>query len=71
MARVLVVEDQKTLLRNLVRGLSSEGYEVVAATTGEEAGFQASSGPFDLIVLDLMLPGKSGLDVLQIGRAHV
>jgi two-component system, OmpR family, copper resistance phosphate regulon response regulator CusR len=65
MARVLVVEDQKTLLRNLVRGLSSEGYEVVAATTGEEAGFQASSGPFDLIVLDLMLPGKSGLDVLR------
>jgi two-component system, OmpR family, copper resistance phosphate regulon response regulator CusR len=69
MARVLVIEDQKTLLQNLVRGLSGEGYQVVGATTGEEAGFEASSGPFDVIVLDLMLPGKSGLDVLRELRA--
>jgi two-component system, OmpR family, copper resistance phosphate regulon response regulator CusR len=65
MPRVLVVEDQKRLLQNLVRGLSGEGYEVVAATTGEEGGFQASSGPFDVIVLDLLFPDKSGLDVLR------
>jgi two-component system, OmpR family, copper resistance phosphate regulon response regulator CusR len=69
MARVLVVEDQKTLLQNLVRGLQGEGYLVVAASTGEEAGREASSGPFDVVVLDLMLPGKSGLDVLRDLRA--
>jgi two-component system, OmpR family, copper resistance phosphate regulon response regulator CusR len=69
MARVLVVEDQQTLLQNLARGLEGEGHDVVAACTGEEAGVHASSGPFDVIVLDLMLPGKSGLDVLRELRA--
>ena len=70
MARVLVVEDQKTLLQNLVRGLSGEGYEVVAASTGEKGYLEASSSRFDAIVLDLMLPAKSGLDVLRELRAE-
>jgi two-component system, OmpR family, copper resistance phosphate regulon response regulator CusR len=69
MARVLVVEDQKTLLQNLARGLEGDGYDVVAASTGEEAGLHASSGAFDVIVLDLMLPGKSGMEVLRELRA--
>jgi two-component system, OmpR family, copper resistance phosphate regulon response regulator CusR len=69
MTRVLVVEDQKTLRQNLVRGLEGEGYEVIAATTGEEAVQYALSKLFDVILLDLMLPGKGGLEVLRELRA--
>lgn len=68
MTRVLVVEDQKTLMQNLVRGLEGEGYEVVAASTGEEASREVSR-PFDVVVLDLMLPGKGGLEILRELRA--
>lgn len=69
MARVLVVEDQQTLLQNLVRGLKGEGYEVVPAATGDEASREASCGAFDVVVLDLMLPGKGGLEILREIRA--
>jgi two-component system, OmpR family, copper resistance phosphate regulon response regulator CusR len=69
MRRVLVVEDQKKHLESLTRGLEAQGYEVIAASTGEE-GFQyASRNTIDAIVLDLMLPGRDGLDVLRELRA--
>jgi DNA-binding response OmpR family regulator len=64
MARVLIVEDQKKLLRSLTRGLQEEGYEVIAATTGEEGFYLATTGSPDAIILDLMLPGRDGLKVL-------
>jgi DNA-binding response OmpR family regulator len=64
MTRVLVVEDQKSLLRNLVRGLEEEGYEVAAATSVDEALDLAAVRP-DVVVLDLMLPDGSGLDLLR------
>jgi DNA-binding response OmpR family regulator len=65
MARLLVVEDQKKLQKSLRRGLCEEGYEVVSALTGEEGYFQATTEPFDAVILDLMLPGRSGLEVLR------
>jgi DNA-binding response OmpR family regulator len=65
MARVLIVEDQKKLLQSLKRGLEEEGYEVVAAVTGEEGYYQATTGSPDAIILDLMLPGRPGLEVLR------
>jgi DNA-binding response OmpR family regulator len=63
-ASLLVIEDERKILRGLQRGLADEGYEVVVASTGD-AGYQlALSRPFDCIILDLLLPGKDGLQVL-------
>jgi DNA-binding response OmpR family regulator len=62
--RILVVEDERKVLRSLERGLQAEGYNVVAAATGEEGFQQATAHPFDCIVLDLLLPGRDGLQVL-------
>jgi DNA-binding response OmpR family regulator len=62
--RVLVVEDERKVLRSLERGLREEGYEVCAAATGEEGLRQAAAQPFDCVVLDLLLPGRDGLQVL-------
>lgn len=70
MPRVLVIEDQKKLLGSLRRGLEEEGYEVVASPTGEDGYYHATTGPFDALVLDLMLPGRDGLQVLRDLRAH-
>jgi DNA-binding response OmpR family regulator len=64
MPRVLVIEDERKVLRGLQRGLEQEGYEVGIAATGD-AGYElAASQPFDCVVLDLMLPGRDGLQVL-------
>jgi DNA-binding response OmpR family regulator len=63
-ARVLVVEDERKVLRSLERGLRGEGYDVVATGTGEEGLQEAIGQPFDCIVLDLLLPGRDGLQVL-------
>jgi DNA-binding response OmpR family regulator len=70
MPRVLVVEDRKKLLQGLKRGLEEEGYEVVAAATGEEGYFRATTEPVDAVVLDLLLPGRDGLEVLRGLRAN-
>jgi two-component system, OmpR family, copper resistance phosphate regulon response regulator CusR len=63
--RVLVIEDERKVLRSLERGLQGEGYEVVAASTGEDGYEFAINQPFDCIVLDLMLPGRDGIQVLK------
>jgi DNA-binding response OmpR family regulator len=65
MARVLIVEDQKKLLQSLRRGLEEEGYDVDAATTGEEGYYLATTGSPDAVILDLMLPKRDGLKVLR------
>jgi DNA-binding response OmpR family regulator len=62
--RILVVEDERKVLRSLERGLQAEGYEVVCAADGEEGFGLAATQPFDCLVLDLMLPGRDGLQVL-------
>ena len=64
MHRVLVIEDERKLLRSLRRGLEQEGYEVVTAATGEAGFEQAAAQPFDCVVLDWMLPRRDGLQVL-------
>jgi two-component system, OmpR family, copper resistance phosphate regulon response regulator CusR len=62
--RLLIVEDERKILRSLERGLQAEGYEVVTAANGD-AGYQlASTQTFDCVVLDLMLPGRDGLQML-------
>lgn len=70
LSRILVIEDHKKLLRSLERGLTAAGYEVVTAETGEAGFYFASTEPFDIVVLDLMLPGRTGLEVLRDLRKH-
>src|SRR5437879_1681727 len=64
MARVLVVEDERKVLRSLREVLGQEGYEVVTATDGDDGVQLALAQRFDCIVLDIMLPGRNGLQVL-------
>jgi DNA-binding response OmpR family regulator len=64
MSRVLVIEDEPKILRSLQRGLQAEGYEVATASTGEEGSLLATAETFDCLVLDLLLPGSDGLQVL-------
>jgi two-component system alkaline phosphatase synthesis response regulator PhoP len=64
-ARVLIVEDEPTLVLTLTDRLRAEGYEVAAAETGEEGLRLAHDGSFDIILLDVALPGKGGFDVLR------
>ena len=66
--RVLVVEDEAKIANALRQGLEGEHYEVVLARTGEDGFFRASAEAFDLIVLDVMLPGRNGLEILRALR---
>jgi two-component system copper resistance phosphate regulon response regulator CusR len=66
--RVLVVEDERKLAQVLASALEAEHYDVVIASTGEDGFYRLNAEQFDLVVLDLMLPGRSGLEILQILR---
>lgn len=63
--RVLVVEDSKRLLQALRTGLRKSGYAVDCASEGNEALWMAETNPYDVIVLDLMLPGLDGMSILR------
>lgn len=65
---ILVVEDQAKVARALREALEREEYEVSTARTGEEGFFLLNAATFDLVVLDLMLPGRDGLEILQTLR---
>ena len=67
--RILVIEDDPTVGQYVKRGLEEHRWAVDLMTDGEEGERRASSEAYDLIVLDMRLPGKSGLDVLQSLRA--
>jgi len=67
-ARLLVIEDEPGIVDFLRRGLDSEGFVVEAAADGREGERRALSGEYDIVLLDLMLPGRSGLDVLRAIR---
>lgn len=63
--RILVVDDEPQIRRALRAGLSAQGYDVTLVATGEEALDQAALQPPSLVVLDLSLPGLSGLEVCE------
>ena len=66
--RILVVEDEAKVARALREGLEHEKYNVVVAPTGEEGFFLVNAEEFDLVILDLMLPDRDGLQVLSMLR---
>lgn len=63
--RVLLIEDEPGIVDFVRRGLEAEGFDVEAALDGIEGERLALSGSFDAIVLDMMLPGRSGLEILD------
>ena len=67
---ILVVEDETKVARALSEGLAREGYEVTVARTGEEGYYLLDARSFDLVVLDLMLPGRDGLEILATLRSR-
>ena len=68
--RILVVEDEPDLGRVVQRTLAEEGYACDWASDGEDALHQALTGPYDAIVLDLMLPGVDGWTILETLRSR-
>ncbi|HIQ43857.1 MULTISPECIES: response regulator transcription factor [Pseudomonas] len=67
--RLLLVEDHVPLADELTSSLNHQGYAVDWLADGRDAAYQGASEPYDLIILDLGLPGKPGLEVLQEWRA--
>jgi DNA-binding response OmpR family regulator len=71
MMRVLIVEDEPAIAFALEADLQSEGYRTTVVTTGDEAIRRAEAESFDLVLLDVMLPGKDGFEVCrQLRRNH-
>ena len=63
--RILVVEDEQKVADALREGLEDERYDVVVERTGEGAFFRVNTETFDVVLLDLTLPGRDGLEILR------
>jgi two-component system OmpR family response regulator len=68
--RILLLEDDRETAEALVKGLTQEGHDVSAVHDVESARVPMASGPFDAAVLDVMVPGGSGYDVLALLRSR-
>jgi DNA-binding response OmpR family regulator len=68
--KILVIEDEPKTAQALRKGLSGEGYEAAVAKTGEEGFFLLNAESFDLVILDWMLPGRDGIEILKTLRAQ-
>ena len=66
--QILVVEDEKKVAKALKEGLEAERYQVTVAHTGEDGFYLLNSQTFDLVLLDLMLPGRDGFEILKTLR---
>ena len=66
--RILVIEDEPKVAKAILEGLEGNCYSVAVAHTGEDGFFRANSERFDLIILDVMLPGRNGIEVLDAIR---
>ncbi len=68
--RILVIEDERKLARALREGLEAEHYDVHVTHSGEEGFFLVNSETYDLVLLDIMLPKRNGLEILQALRTR-
>ncbi len=68
--RILVIEDEQKIAGALGKGLEEAGYSVSLARTGEDGFFHLAADPHDLVILDWMLPGRDGIEVLTAIRAQ-
>jgi two-component system copper resistance phosphate regulon response regulator CusR len=68
--RLLIIEDDEKTVRALKSGLEKEGFSVATARTGEDGFFLLNAESFDVVVLDWMLPGRDGVEILKILRAR-
>ncbi|MEO7457208.1 MAG: response regulator transcription factor [Gemmatimonadaceae bacterium] len=68
--RILFAEDDRQLRASITRGLREAGYDVDAAATGTQAATLAAANDYDLVLLDILLPGRSGIDVCRDIRAQ-
>jgi DNA-binding response OmpR family regulator len=70
MKRILLIEDESSVVSFIKKGLTEEGYEVSVALDGHQGMQMALAHEYDLIILDIMLPGKNGLDLCRDIRAQ-
>ena len=68
--RILVVDDEPSVRESVGYALEQEGFDVTLASDGEDAEGRLSENSFDLLILDIMMPGKSGLDICREVRAE-
>ena len=68
--RLLIIEDDEKTARAIASGLENGGFSAVTAHTGEEGFFLLNAESFDLVVLDWMLPGRDGIEILRTLRAR-
>ena len=68
--KILIVEDDTKTARAIRTGLEAEGYAAVVAKTGDEGFARLSSEAFNLVLLDWMLPGRDGIEILRSIRLH-
>ncbi len=68
MYKILIIEDEIKIAHSLQQVLEGEGYAVSIAVTGEEGFFLINTEVFDVVILDIMLPGRSGLEILEALR---
>lgn len=69
--RILIVEDDPGVVHGLAKGLHQAGFETGIAMSGKDGIARILAEPFDLILLDLMLPGRSGYEVMTVVRTRV
>lgn len=70
MKRILLIEDESSVVSFIKKGLSEEGYDVSVALEGNQGLQLAITHEYDLIILDIMLPGKNGLEICNEIRVH-
>lgn len=70
MYKILIIEDEIKIAHSLQQVLQGEGYAVSTAVTGEEGFFLINTEIFDVVILDIMLPGRSGLEILEALRSR-
>jgi two-component system, OmpR family, alkaline phosphatase synthesis response regulator PhoP len=68
---ILIADDEADILEILSFNLSAEGYQIITATNGDKAIEKAKKDNPDLIILDMMMPGKTGVEVCEILRSQV